>query len=117
MNLKKAKDINKDVVNDKLKYENYNKILFNRTYIERDMKWTDFPTKIIIQDRIELIKFLCLLTMIKNTYLKMDIISYKYHIFVYLFVNHIKNIAEYRQLVLMFALVRRAILFSFFSAL
>ena len=38
MNLKKAKDINKDVVNDKLKYENYNKILFNRTYIERDMK-------------------------------------------------------------------------------
>lgn len=53
----------------------------------------------------------------KNTYLKMDIVSYKYHIFVYLFVNHIKNIAEYRQLVLMFALVRRAILFSFFSAL
>ena len=48
MDLKKAKGINKDVVNDELKYENDDKILFNRAYIERDMKWTDFLTKITI---------------------------------------------------------------------
>ena len=76
-----------------------------------------FPNKDYNIGSYRINKISCLLTMLKNTYLKMDIVSYKYHIFVYLFVNHIKNIAEYRQLVLMFALVRTANLFSFFSAL
>ena len=51
--------------------------------------------KIKIWDRIELIKFICLLRMIKNIYLKMDIVDY--HIFINLLVNHIKtNFVDYR---------------------
>ena len=46
----------------------------------------------------------------------MDIADY--HIFINLLVNYIKNnFVEYRQLVLIFALVITATLFSFFSAL
>ena len=41
-------------------------------------------------DRIELIKFLCLLTMIKNIYLRVGIVGY--HIFINLLVNHLKTI-------------------------
>ena len=38
-----------------------------------------------------------------------------YHIFINLFVDHIKNyFFEYRQFVLIFTLVRTVILFSFF---
>ena len=44
----KAKCINKNVVDDKLKYEDYKNVLFK------------------IQKPIELIKFLCLVTMTKN---------------------------------------------------
>ena len=46
----------------------------------------------------------------------MDTIGY--HIFINLLVNHIKNnLIAYRQFVLIYTLVRTAVLFSFFSAL
>ena len=51
-----------------------------------------------------IVMFLCLLTMIKNTYLKTDIVGF--HIFVTLCVIHKK---------LIFAVVRKAILIKFFS--
>ena len=35
-----------------------------------DMKWTEFKAKILIQDRIELIKFLCIIKIIKKYTLK-----------------------------------------------
>ena len=64
---------------------------------------------------IESIKFLCLLTMIRNTYLKID--KEVLQSFINLFVNHIKsNFFEYRQFVLIFALIKTATLFSLFSA-
>ena len=44
---------------------------------------------VLIKGFIELIKILCLLTMIQNIYLKMDIVGC--HIFINLLVHHIKN--------------------------
>ena len=38
------------------------------------MKRIEFKAGIIIEEPIELIKFLCLVRMIKNIYLKMDIV-------------------------------------------
>ena len=65
---------------------------------------------------IELIKFICFLTMIKNNYFKIYVV--RYHIFINLFLNHIKKcFVEYRQILLIFDLVRTAISFSFFSAI
>ena len=54
------------------------------------MKQIGFEAKIIIQCRIELIKLPYLFTMIKNTYLKIDIVDY--HIFINLLPNQIKSI-------------------------
>ena len=52
----------------------------------------------------------------KYMYLKMDIVDY--HIFMNLFVSHMKNnFVEYRQYVLIFALVRTVTLFMIFSML
>ena len=46
----------------------------------------------------------------------MDIVGY--HIFINLLLNHIKNnVVKYRQFVLIFDLVKTAILFRFFSTL
>ena len=45
-----------------------------------------------MQDRIELMKYLYLLTMTKNIYLNMDIVDY--HIFINLLVNHRKIISS-----------------------
>ena len=54
------------------------------------MKWIKLKAKIIIEDHIELIKSVFLLKIMKNIYLKMDIVDY--HIFINLLVNRIKNI-------------------------
>ena len=59
--------------------------------------------------RIELLKFLCLCTMIRNIYLKIDITGY--HVFINLLVN---NFIEYRQFILIFVLRRIPILLKFF---
>ena len=74
---KKAKGINKSVVDNELKYEDYKMVLFNKSDMRNEM------------NKIQS-KFLCLLTTKKNIYLKMDIVDY--HIFINLLVNHIKNI-------------------------
>ena len=83
----KEKGIIKNVVDDKLKYEDYKNFLFNKSYMRYEMN--RIKGNIIIQDCIELIEFLCLLLMIRNTYLKMDVVDY--HIFINLLVNDIKN--------------------------
>ena len=78
------------------------------------MKCTEFKAKIIIQDRIELIKFIFLLTVIKNIDLNVDIVSY--HNFINLLVNHRKNnFVKYKQIISIFALVRTAVCSNFFS--
>ena len=60
--------------------------------------------------------FFCLLTMIRNIYLQINIVDY--HIFINLLVHDIKiNFVEYRQFVLIFTLVRKIILFSSLSVL
>ena len=60
--------------------------------------------------------FFCLLTMIRNMYLQINIVDY--HIFINLLVHDIKiNFFEYRQFVLIFTLVRTIILFSSLSVL
>ena len=51
-----------------------------------DVKGSEFKAKIIIQNRIELVKFLYVLTMTKNMYLKIDSVSY--HIFINVLFNH-----------------------------
>ena len=58
---------------------------------------------------IELLKFLCLCTMIGNMYLKIDITGYL--VFINLLVN---NFIEYRQFILIFVLRRIPILLKFF---
>ena len=57
---------------------------------------------------IELIKFLCLVTMIKNVYLRMDTVGS--HIFINLLVNHTENnFVKYRQFILILSLEKIAI--------
>ena len=80
-----CKGTNENVVNGKLKYKDYKNFLFNRSFMRHEINRIQ-----IIWDRIELIKFLCLLTMIKDIFLKMNIKFY--HIFINLLVNHIKII-------------------------
>ena len=57
-----------------------------------DMKWTEFKGKIKKKDRIELMKFLCLVAMTKDIYLKIDVVDYR--IFITLLVNDIKIISS-----------------------
>ena len=78
---KNAKGINKNVADDKLKYGDYKKFLFCRSYLRHGMN------RIQSKDHIELTYLHCLLTTIKNIYLKIDIAGY--HIFMNLLVNHI----------------------------
>ena len=98
---KKAKGINKNVIDNELKHIDYKNFLFNnRSSMRHEM------------NRIQS-KFPCRLKMIKNIYLKMDIVGYQ--VFINLFVEHIKNyFVKYRQFVLIFTLVRTVILLSFF---
>ena len=51
------------------------------------MKKREFKAKIITKEPIELIKLPRLATMIKNIYMKMDIVDY--HVFINLLINHI----------------------------
>ena len=53
------------------------------------IKWIEFKIKVIILEPIELLKFIFLVTVAKNIYLKMDTLGY--HIFINL-VNHRKII-------------------------
>ena len=107
-----TKGINKDIVDDELRYEDYKNVLFNRSYMRHEMNRIQSKAHNIGSYKFN--KFPCLLTMINNIYFKMDIANY--YIFINLLVNHIKNnFVEYRQFVLTFALVRTAILFSLFS--
>ena len=79
---KKAKGINKNFVDDELKYEDYKNVSFNRSYMAYE-----FKTKIKMYEPTELIKLICLVTMMKNINL-MDIVGY--HIFINLLANYIK---------------------------
>lgn len=58
-----AKVVNKNVFDDKLNYEDYKNALLNRSYMSYEMN--KIQSKIIIQDRVELIKQFYLLTMTK----------------------------------------------------
>ena len=69
---KKAKGINKNFVDDELKYEDYKNVFFNRSNMTYE-----FKTKIKIYEPIELIKLICLVTMMKNINL-MNILGITY---------------------------------------
>ena len=70
---KKVKGINENVTDDELKYDDYENVSFNRLYMRHQINRIQGKDHNI--DRMELIKFLYLLTMIKNIYLKKDVYS------------------------------------------
>ena len=111
---KRAKHTDNNVVYNDLKYENQKNVLFNRSYMRHEMKRIQSKGHNIESYRTN--NFFCLLTMIRNMYLQINIVDY--HIFINLFVHDIKiNFVEYRQFVLILTLVRTIILFSSLSAL
>ena len=61
---KKAKGSNENVIHDELKYEVYKNVLFNRSYMRCEMNRIQSKNHNIGSYR--LMKFLCLLTMMKN---------------------------------------------------
>ena len=61
---KEAKGVNKNVVDGKLKYEDYKNVLISKSYMRRERN----NEKIIILDRVELINLLYLLFMTKKIY-------------------------------------------------
>ena len=61
---KEAKGVNKNVVDGKLKYEDYKNALISKSYMRHERN----NEKIIILDRVELINLLYLLFMTKNIY-------------------------------------------------
>ena len=61
---KEAKGINKNVVDGKLKYEDYKNALISKSYMRHERN----NEKIIILDRVELINLLYLLFMTKKIY-------------------------------------------------
>ena len=69
-------DINKNVVDDKLKYEDFKNLLFDRTCMRHEMN--KIPSK---NDNIGAYivnkEFVCLVTMTKNIDLKMDSIGFQ----------------------------------------
>ena len=107
--IEKAKSINKKFVDDELKYEDYKNVLFNRSFLRHEMNKIQSKDHNIGSYRINKVSLpFC---DDKIHILEMDIVGY--HILINLLVKHIKdNIIEYRQLVLIFGLVRKAILFS-----
>ena len=82
---KKAKGINKKVVADELKYEDYKSVLFNRSYVRHETNRIQSKNHNIGLHRIR--RFICPLTIIKTIYLKMA----DCHIFINLLVKHTKN--------------------------
>ena len=61
---KEAKGVNKNVVDGKLKYEDYKNVLISKSYMRHERN----NEKIIILDRVELINLLYLLFMTKKIY-------------------------------------------------
>ena len=61
---KEAKGVNKNVVDGKLKYEDYKNALISKSYMRHERN----NEKIIILDRVELINLLYLLFMTKRIY-------------------------------------------------
>ena len=61
---KEAKGVNKNVVDGKLKYEDYKNALISKSYMRHERN----KEKIIILDRVELINLLYLLFMTKKIY-------------------------------------------------
>ena len=61
---KEAKGVNKNVVDGKLKYEDYKNALISKSYMRHERN----NEKIIILDRVELINLLYLLFMTKKIY-------------------------------------------------
>ena len=61
---KEAKGVNKNVVDGKLKYEDYKNALIRKSYMRQERN----NEKIIILDRVELINLLYLLFMTKKIY-------------------------------------------------
>ena len=61
---KEAKGVNKNVVDGKLKYEDYKNALISKSYVRHERN----NEKIIILDRVELINLLYLLFMTKKIY-------------------------------------------------
>ena len=61
---KEAKGVNKNVVDGKLKYEDYKNVLISKSYMRHERN----NEKIIILDRVELINLLYLLFMTKRIY-------------------------------------------------
>lgn len=89
---KKSKGINKNFVEDELKYEDYKNVSQNSLLDHIcHMKWTELKTKITKYQPIEIIKLLFLFIAIKSINL-MDIVGY--YIFMSLLVNYIKIISS-----------------------
>ena len=61
---KEAKGVNKNVVDGKIKYEDYKNALISKSYMRHERN----NEKIIILDRVELINLLYLLFMTKKIY-------------------------------------------------
>ena len=87
---KKVKYVNKNVVDEELKYKDYKIVLFNRSYMKHEMNRIQSKDHNIGSYTVYE-KFLYFLKMKKYIYLKMDILGY--HIFINLLVNHIKTIS------------------------
>ena len=88
----KVKGINKNFVDDELKYEDYKNIFFNRSYMKHEMNRIQSKNHSIGLYRINKISLSSHDD--KNIYLKMDIVDY--HSFINVLVNHIKN--NFRQI-------------------
>ena len=89
---KKAKCINRNAVDNELKYEYYKNILFKRPYMRHKMNTIQGKDHIIETYRIKKINnFFLSFNYDKTIYLKMHIVDY--HIFINLLVNH--NFVEY----------------------
>ena len=68
-----AKDINKNVADDKLKHKNYKNVYFNRRYMRHEVNRIHSKNHNIGLYRR---RVLCVLTKTENRYLKMDIVGY-----------------------------------------
>ena len=73
------------VVEDELKYYKFQKCLDQLIWT---MNWIELKPKIILQEPMELIKFICFVMMTKNIYSKLD--TTDCHIFKNLLRNHTK---------------------------
>ena len=91
------------VVEDELKYEKFQKCLDQHIWT---MNWIELKPKIILQEPIELIKFICFVMMTKNIYSKLD--TTDCYIFKNLLKSYKNSFVKHRQFVLVFSLNRTA---------